>query len=167
MTKPKLILFDIDGVLTNGKATYNETGVAVSKEFNYKDVSALRQFKPELNIDIALCTCSKEINVEWANRKQLPVYYIPYKPGRTEKPDLLPQILFDYNCNAVDIGFVGDDIQDIELMKRVNSHFRWCPADAIYDLRMQCNVLPVNGGDGVAVCLFALLQNEISPEDYI
>jgi len=167
MIPPKLIIFDIDGVLTNGKSMYNEHGVAVSKEFNYKDVSALRQFKSELNIDIALCTCSKEINIEWAYRKKLQLYYIPYKPGRSEKHNLLSQICGDYNCTSTDIGFVGDDIQDIELMKRVNSNFKWCPADAIYNLRMMCNVLPVKGGDGVAACLFAIIQNEISVQDFI
>ena len=60
MNKPKLILFDVDGVLTDGKASINIDSMVTHKQFNYKDITAIRRFKKELNIDIALFTGCKE-----------------------------------------------------------------------------------------------------------
>ena len=50
----RLILFDIDGVLTDGKAAYNEKGEVISKTYNQKDITGLRRLKNELNINVAL-----------------------------------------------------------------------------------------------------------------
>ena len=36
MNKPKLILFDIDGVLTDGKAFYDSVSYVPYKQYNYK-----------------------------------------------------------------------------------------------------------------------------------
>lgn len=157
----KLILFDIDGVLTDGTATYDSEGVAVGKNFNHKDISALRRFQPELGINVALCTCSKEINLNYANRKNLSCYYIPYNPGRTEKQHLLPEIIARYNYDLDEIGVVGDDIQDVEIMKLVG--YRWCPKDAISDVQILCetqNRLNIKGGRGVANYLFQQLASK-------
>ena len=41
----KLLILDVDGVLTTGCKTYDLEGNVISKEFNDKDFTAIKRFK--------------------------------------------------------------------------------------------------------------------------
>jgi YrbI family 3-deoxy-D-manno-octulosonate 8-phosphate phosphatase len=141
----RLILFDIDGVLTDGKAAYNEKGEVISKTYNQKDITGLRRLKNELNINVAL-----------SKRRKFPFLHVNHSKGEN-KSQKLNDICFDFNTPASQVGFVGDDIQDLEIMKRVG--FAFCPEDAIPEIKRISCVLPVKGGEGVAAHLFEYLSN--------
>ena len=164
MNKPKLILFDIDGVLTDGKAFYDSVSYVPYKQFNYKDITALRRYKKELDIDVALFTGSKEINQGYAKSKKIKCYYV--NPNITNKVEKLIHICNLDNIKPSQVGYVGDDMQDYEIMKAVG--FKYCPSDAIYDIRniKGVNVLPIRGGEGVADCVFSTIKYNLKNDEY-
>jgi 3-deoxy-D-manno-octulosonate 8-phosphate phosphatase (KDO 8-P phosphatase) len=164
MNKPKLILFDIDGVLTDCKAFYDSDSYVPYKQYNYKDITALRRFKKELDIDIALFTGSKEINQTYAKSKKIKCYYV--NPNITNKVEKLNYICMLDGLKPSQVGFVGDDYQDYEIMNAVG--FKYCPCDAIYDVRNieGVVVLPIRGGDGVADCVFSTIKYNLKNDEY-
>jgi len=107
MNKPKLILFDVDGVLTDGKASYDGVSYVTYKQYNYKDITALRRFKKELDIDVALFTGSKEINQAYAKSKKVKCYYV--NPNITNKVEKLIHICNLDSIKPSQVGYVGDD----------------------------------------------------------
>ena len=76
------------------------------------------------------------------------------------KCDKLSSISYDYNVPVSQIAFVGDDVQDFEIMQRVG--YAFCPEDAIPEIKKISCVLPVKGGDGVSAHLFDYVKNSIN-----
>ncbi len=152
----RLILFDIDGVLTDGKAAYNSKGEVISKSYNQKDITALRRFHAELGITIALFSGSLDIKPAFAERRKFAFHHVSHRNGEN-KSQKLNDICFDYNTPASQVAFVGDDIQDLEIMKRVG--YAFCPEDAIDEIKKISCILPVKGGDGVSSHLFEYISN--------
>ena len=154
----RLILFDVDGVLTDGTAAYNQEGEVLCKRYNQKDITALRRFSDELNISVALFTGSLDINPGFANRRQFKLFTVKHRKGEN-KNQKLNDVCFEYNIPKCQVAFVGDDIQDLEIMQEVE--YAFCPQDAIPEIKRISCVLPVNGGCGVAAHLFDYIQNTI------
>lgn len=154
----KLVIFDIDGVLTDGKAVYDDMGKVISKTYNQKDITALRRFKNELNINAILFSGSLDINPAFAKRRKFDFFHVNIKKGEN-KNQKLNDICFTYNTPSSQVAFVGDDIQDLEIMKNVG--FAFCPQDAIAEIKNVSCILPVNGGDGVAAHLFEYVSNTL------
>jgi YrbI family 3-deoxy-D-manno-octulosonate 8-phosphate phosphatase len=144
----RLILFDIDGVLTDGTAAYNQEGEVLWKRYNQKDITALRRFYDELTIKVAL----------FAKRRKFEMLNVVHRKGEN-KVTKLNDICFEYNTPRQDVAFVGDDIQDLDIMKEVG--YAFCPKDAIPEIQKISCVLPVKGGDGVAAHLFEYIKNTI------
>ena len=61
MNKPKAIFIDIDGVMTNGKKTYDAMGEVVSKEFCDQDFTAIKRIEKE-GIPIFLISGDDRVN---------------------------------------------------------------------------------------------------------
>ena len=158
MNDLRLILFDIDGVLTDGTAAYNQEGEVLWKRYNQKDITALRRFYNELLIKVALLTGSLDINPGFAKRRKFEMFNVVHRNGEN-KVNKLNDICFEYNIPKQDVAFVGDDIQDLDIMKEVG--YAFCPKDAIPEIQKISCVLPVNGGGGVAAHLFEYIKNTI------
>ena len=154
----RLILFDIDGVLTDGTAAYNQEGEVLWKRYNQKDITALRRFHNELAINVALFTGSLDINPGFAERRKFKMFSVKHRKGENKRQKL-NDICFEYNIPKCHVAFVGDDIQDLEIMQDVE--YAFCPQDAIPEIKVISCILPVDGGGGVAAHLFDYVQNTI------
>ena len=51
MKKVKLLILDVDGVLTDGKKTYNKNHEVLSKSFLCKDFTAIKRFMAQLALE--------------------------------------------------------------------------------------------------------------------
>jgi YrbI family 3-deoxy-D-manno-octulosonate 8-phosphate phosphatase len=156
MIEIRLILFDVDGVLTDGTAAYNEKGEVISKSYNQKDITAMRRFQNELGINTALFSGSLDINPAFAERRKFDFISVKHRFGEN-KASKLNDICFDYNTPKSQVAFVGDDVQDMDIMKEVG--YAFSPQDAIPEVQKISCVLPVNGGCGVAAHLFEYINN--------
>lgn len=138
----KLIVLDVDGTLTDGKIYYDSNGNEM-KAFNAKDGMAIAQAGKN-GIDIAIITGRSSDIVE-RRAKELGVKYL-YQ-GVHSKVDALELILNNLDINLDQIMYIGDDINDIEVMKKVK--YSACPRNAVEEIKRISNIIASkNGGDG-------------------
>lgn len=138
----KLIVLDVDGTLTDGKIYIDSLGNEI-KAFNVKDGMAIAQ-AIKYGIDCAIITGrNSEIVNKRANELGIKHIY----QGIHNKKEQLDFILNDLNLDYSNCAYIGDDINDLEVMKQVK--FSACPNDAAIEI-IECSdyISRYNGGDG-------------------
>lgn len=145
----KLVLLDIDGVLTNGKVTVDSNGNE-SKTVDFKDIDAVFEFKRR-GIKVGLITGEKTpITLFFRQRFQPDFFY----NGCKDKPAALREIVAATGFGADEICYAGDGKYDIPVMRIVK--YSASPANAIPEVRELSRIrLERNGGDG---CIWELLE---------
>lgn len=128
MQNIKLIALDVDGTLTDGKIYYDNVGNEI-KAFDAKDGMAIAQASRN-GIDIAIITGRNSSIVE-KRAIELGVKYI-YQ-GVHSKIEALESILNISKFKLDEIMYIGDDINDISIMKKVK--YRACPKDAVNEVK--------------------------------
>ena len=141
--KPKLILTDIDGVWTDGGMYYDNHGNELKKFHTYDSAGVL--FCKKLNVPVGILT--GEITEIVAKRaEKLKVDYL-YQ-GVENKLDVAKDLCNKYNIDLNDIAYIGDDLNDISLLKSVG--FSACPSSAPnYIKKIVHTILHKKGGEGV------------------
>jgi YrbI family 3-deoxy-D-manno-octulosonate 8-phosphate phosphatase len=139
--KIKIILTDVDGVLTDGGMYYSDKG-EIMKKFNTRDGMAIELLKH----DIKTIFVSKEkskIAIKRASKIKASDVFI----GVTKKESLLPRICKKYTVNPGEIAYIGDDVNDLEIMKLVG--FSATPNDGVDKVKSIADyVCEKKGGDG-------------------
>ncbi len=143
MNLPKLVLTDIDGVWTDGGMYYSQEGKEW-KKFNTSD-SAGVLFLRLLNIPVGIITGeNSEIVTHRANKLNIKIV----KSGVENKLSVIKEIADSLNITLSDIAYIGDDINDIKVIKSVG--FSGVPADAPFYVKKYADIiLTKNGGQGV------------------
>ncbi len=151
LTDIRLVAFDVDGVLTDGRLYYGPEGES-QKVFHVRDGVALKVL-PDMGIDVAVVS-AKDSPALRARLKDLGVRHAFV--GCHNKLERLQALAGELGLEPREIAFVGDDLVDLEVMV-------WCgcgiaPADA-YSLVLERadQVLTVKGGQGVARCVADLV----------
>ncbi len=141
--KIKMLLSDCDGCLTDGGMYYSENGDEL-KRFNAKDGMAFQLLR-EKGIIIGMVTGEdRQLNQRRAEKLKMQIYV----PGCKDKLGKVAQIAKDYNIHLENILFVGDDINDLEIMQKVG--YSVCPNDAVDSIKNVANyVAATAGGQGV------------------
>ena len=121
-SKIKLLLMDVDGVLTDGKL-YNVPGpdgkMAETKGFDSQDGIAL-QWMARLGIPTGLISGRvSPATVERATQTRFKYIY----QGHTEKIPILEEILADARLSREEVAYIGDDFTDVVVMRRVGLAF--------------------------------------------
>ena len=135
-------IFDVDGVLTNGKVLITSQG-EMYREMDTKDGYAL---KCALVQGFKICIISGGTNEGVRDRlKALGVYDIYL--GAHHKGEPFQDLLDSYNLSPDEILYMGDDVPDIEVMKQVA--VAACPQDAVADVKKISNYIShKKGGEG-------------------
>ncbi len=118
----KMLLMDVDGVLTDGRLyhfpVYAPDGtmrMAESKGFDSQDGIAL-QWCAKLGIKTGVISGRQsEATTERARQAKMTYVY----QGHTEKIPILEAILKDANIAPENVAYIGDDLTDIVIMRRV------------------------------------------------
>ncbi len=144
--KVKLLLMDVDGVLTDGRL-YNVPDAAgkmvETKGFDSQDGIALQW----LNwYGIKTGVISGRVSPATAERaKQVKMSYV-YQ-GHIEKIPILEEILADAKVAPEEVGYIGDDFTDVVIMHRVG--FAAATANARAEVKREAHyVTTVPGGSG-------------------
>jgi 3-deoxy-D-manno-octulosonate 8-phosphate phosphatase (KDO 8-P phosphatase) len=139
----KAILFDIDGVLTDGAITIDSNGEEL-KTFNVRD-GQLIQFMQSHGFVFGAISGRKSKSLI-ARLEELGIDF--YRLGESNKVTCLKEFLNKFNLNSTEVGYVGDDVIDIEVLKSVE--FSFAPADASHHvLKVAKIVTNSKGGAGV------------------
>lgn len=118
LKKIKLLLLDVDGILTNGKKLYSPNGKIIGKEFCDLDFTAIKIFK-SLSIKVIFISGDQTCNRPIAHNRNIDFYYT--RKGKLNKDKLffLSKIEKKYNVKKANIAFLGDDIFDLSLGENV------------------------------------------------
>jgi N-acylneuraminate cytidylyltransferase len=140
--KIKLLVSDVDGVLTDAGMYYSEAGDEL-KKFNTRDGVGLEYLRKS-GIMIALMTREKTDMVSRRGEK-LKVDFI--HQGIIDKETCLVEISKEAGCSLEQTCYVGDDIHDIAALCKAG--LACCPADACEPVRDVCHhILERRGGQG-------------------
>ncbi|WP_369048216.1 KdsC family phosphatase [Tenacibaculum sp. UWU-22] len=140
---PKLILTDIDGVWTDGGMYYDETNVEF-KKFNTYDSAGLL-FCKLLDIPVGIITGENSKSVE-RRAKKLKVDYLFL--GATDKLQIVKKITQELSITLKQIAYIGDDINDYEVLKNVG--ISAVPSSAPKYIKKIAGIqLEKKGGEGV------------------
>jgi len=145
----KLVLMDIDGVLTDGRVRIDSDGKE-SKNINFKDLDAVFEMKQQ-GLKVGLITGeSTPITLFFAKRFEPDFFY----NGCKDKALVLNEILCKTGVSSNEVCYVGDGKHDISIMELVK--FSASPANAIKKVReLSLIKLEHYGGDG---CIWELLE---------
>ena len=142
LKKIKLVLTDVDGVLTDGGMYYTKDGEFM-KKFNTKDSMGMELL---LTYKIKTAMITRQ-NSKVVKKRAKKIKVTELYSGILNKKMLLPKILKKYNVKRDQVAYIGDDINDIEIMKSVG--FSATPSDGIIQLQKISNyVCKFKGGDG-------------------
>ena len=111
--KIKLLVFDVDGVLTDGRLIIGDDGQEY-KSFFSKDGLGMKMLQ-QTGVIIAVIT-ARTSNVVVHRMQSLGVKHI-YQ-GRLEKLPAFEEILNALNISAEEAAYVGDDVIDLPVMLR-------------------------------------------------
>ena len=117
-SKIRLLLMDVDGVLTNGKL-YNvpapDGSMAETKGFDSQDGIAL-QWLAKVGIPAGLI--SGRVSPATVERAKQTKFKYVYQ-GHTEKIPIIDEILADAKIDPSEVAYIGDDFTDVVVMRRV------------------------------------------------
>lgn len=117
-SKTKLLLMDVDGVWTDGKLYYApgpDGQIIETKAFNTQDGIALRWLVWK-GVKSGLISGRQSPATEF-RAKQLEMSYI-YQ-GHIEKIPILEEILEKEGIGGDQVAYIGDDLTDVVVMRRV------------------------------------------------
>lgn len=139
----KLLIMDVDGTLTDGGIYIGNSG-EVMKKFSAKDGYGIHVLCKEYQIIPVIMTGRDSRIVE--NRcKELEIEYI--FQNCKDKKIALDKLCRDLNISHNQVAYIGDDLNDLEIMKCVG--VCGCPADAVEKVKEVSDfVSSHNGGDG-------------------
>jgi 2-dehydro-3-deoxyphosphooctonate aldolase (KDO 8-P synthase) len=138
----KLIIFDVDGILTSGQIVFGSGGLEI-KYFHVRDGHGIK-IAIRHGLEIAFVTGrSSEIVARRAQELGVDIVY----QGMKDKRPALDEIIQKYGLEPNEIAVMGDDIVDIPLMRRVGVSFTVpeAPQEVLAEVDYVTNC---NGGKG-------------------
>lgn len=150
----KLVILDVDGVMTDGTKYYDRDGKVVLKLFCDKDWTAIKRFRA-IGIPVVFIT-GDPYNESILKNRNLPVVVNRGEGFHKDKVNYLAEVLEDFNCFAEEVVYVGDDLFDIGIMKSVGHPY--CLLDSPRIVRQTASILQCNAGENVIMQLFDKLE---------
>ena len=128
LSKIRAIIFDIDGVLSSETITLSDEGVPL-RTVNIKDGYAI-QLAMKLGLRIVILTGAKvsSVRVRYEGLGVEDIYI-----GCAVKIETYEALLQKYGLTDEEVMYMGDDIPDLEVMRRVGCPV--CPKDACPEIK--------------------------------
>jgi YrbI family 3-deoxy-D-manno-octulosonate 8-phosphate phosphatase len=140
----KMLLLDVDGVLTDGHMYYSPQG-EMFKAFNTKDGMAIKHLRSQ-GIKVGFISAglshSKEIVTARAAVFGVDKVYV----GTDPKTEIFDAWCEELNIDPIDVAFMGDDVNDLGVIEKAG--LTACPANAVPKVKAAVDhVMEANGGD--------------------
>lgn len=140
----RLLLLDVDGVLTDGSLVYTDS-TTESKSFNTQDGFGLRLLL-DAGIDVGIITARKS-EVVARRAKELKMTYV-YQ-GMGNKNEAFKEILKTSGYKPFQIGYMGDDWLDLVLLSQVG--LAVSPANGVAEVKEVAHFITERSGGAGAV----------------
>lgn len=140
--KIRLLLLDVDGVMTNGEIIIGQDG-ELCKAFNAMDGMGISLAK-SYGIQVGIIT-GRESNIVRHRAQELGIDILHM--GIKNKLNVLKEILAQGVYSAEEIAFMGDDLNDLPIIKNVG--FAIAPANGAVEVRERAHyICRRSGGNG-------------------
>lgn len=150
----KMVIFDIDGVMTDAGMYYNESGDEI-KKFNAKDGMVVRRLK-QRGIHTGIISHGFLSNLITRRAERLHISHV--EVSQVPKKETLMRWCSELSITPEQVCFIGDDLNDEDIMRAVG--FSACPSDAVDAVKEMVHVvLQKKGGEG---CVRELIDLYIS-----
>jgi len=148
----KLVLLDVDGVITDGKVQIDSKGHE-SKQVDFKDIDAIFELKRK-GYKLGIITGeSTSINKYFVHRFKPDFFHVSCK----DKVSAIRKIQDNTGYKKEEICFVGDSKYDIDAIKYAGLGV--CPNNAVENVKKMADIiLNSNGGDGCIMELVGFLD---------
>ena len=150
-TRIRLLLFDVDGVLTDGRVDIRGDGTE-SKRFHIRDGAAIVWARRAGLLTGILSARESAATTARARQLDMPIVV----QGVDVKLDAYERLLEEHQLTDAEVAYMGDDLLDLPVLVRVG--LSAAPADAARDVRSRVDwVSSVRGGEGAARELIELV----------
>ncbi|MDR2769638.1 MAG: HAD-IIIA family hydrolase [Puniceicoccales bacterium] len=144
LSKIRLIAFDVDGVLTDGRIYYGAQGECM-KVFHSKDGYSIRLARTH-GYHLAIITARKSVFVE-KRAADLGIQHV-FQDIQDKQP-IFEALCKELNIDCEQTAYMGDDVLDIPILKLAG--FATCPQDAMPIVKKSCHwISKYKGGLGAA-----------------
>lgn len=140
----KLLILDVDGVMTDGRIIFDSNGIE-SKFFNVKDGHGIKMLQ-RAGIEVAIIS-GRQSQVVTNRAAELGIERVFQKA--VDKLVPYGQILADTGLADTEVAFIGDDLIDIPVLRRVG--FAVAPRDAVAEVIPYVHFVTKNSGGWGAV----------------
>ena len=143
-TRVRLLLFDVDGVLTDGRLIIDSDG-REAKEYHIRDGTGLVWARQAGLLTGFLSARASASTTERA--RQLGVSIV--RQGADDKLRAYVELLEEHNLTDNDVAYMGDDVLDLPVLRRVG--LSSAPNDAVADVIERVHwTSSLRGGAGAA-----------------
>jgi len=147
----ELIAYDFDGVLTDNKVYLSEDGIE-SVQVNRSDGLAIKEIEKMGLRQIIISTEKNKVVKKRAEKLNIECFY-----GIDDKKTSLSNFCNENSIDLKKVIFIGNDINDLEVMKSVGISI--CPSDAHPSIiKIASVMLNSKGGEGLVRELLDLLS---------
>jgi 3-deoxy-D-manno-octulosonate 8-phosphate phosphatase (KDO 8-P phosphatase) len=157
----KLVVLDIDGVMTDGTKAYGANGMPFAKCYCDKDFTAIKRLRGA-GVKVCFLSGDETINKKMASNRKIDFYSSRGK----DKSEFIALFEETYKVSPSEMAYVGDDLFDLSIMQSVG--YPYCPSDACQDVKDFCSkegTLPCMGGKNViSYFVEVLLDLELIPD---
>ncbi len=152
----KLLILDVDGVMTDSGMYYSENGDML-KKFNAKDGMGILQLtKTGFQVGVISSGFKGELVKQRADLLKIQHFYL----GREPKLEILKKWCSDLDIDLKDVAMIGDDVNDLAVMRTIG--FSACPSDAARRVLQEVDcVLSKKGGEG---CIREFIEDVMGVE---
>ncbi|MCE9569325.1 MAG: phenylphosphate carboxylase subunit delta [Rhodocyclales bacterium] len=138
----KLVILDVDGVMTDGRIVIDDNGVE-SRNFDIKDGMGVVVMMMS-GVEVAIIT-SKKSGAVRHRAEELKIKR--FHEGIKKKTEPYEEMLKEMNITDAQVAYVGDDLVDLSMMKRVGLPI--AVGDAVEDVKAHAAyVTKARGGYG-------------------
>lgn len=150
----RLLILDVDGVMTDGGMIYTENGDQL-KKFNAKDGMAIMNLQQKgIRVGIISSGFYGETIKKRAEILNIEHCYV----GRDEKLDILSTWCKELAIGFEQVAMIGDDVNDLKVMSEIG--FSACPSDAVQEVKRTVDlILTRKGGDA---CIREFVDNYLT-----
>lgn len=142
LSQVRCFVFDIDGVLTDGKLLIQADG-SMLRSMNIKDGYALRLAIRKHYSVFVISGSPQPGSAIRLNRLGIEEVH----HGVENKMPVLENLLLKTQTSFDHVLYMGDDMPDLEVMKKCG--VRTCPSDAVHQIKSICQYIsPFAGGSG-------------------
>lgn len=152
----RLLVLDVDGVMTDGGMYFSENGDQM-KKFNTKDGMAILHLTQK-DFQVAIISSGFKADAVQRRAEMLGIQHCTV--SREPKIDTLKDLCSKLSIDLTQVAIVGDDVNDLEVIRQVG--LSACPADAVHNVKRNVDII-LNAKGGFA-CVREFIDNYLLNE---